>query len=180
MNFKKMFGTKEAITAGERAKLEQLDEAARPLREWRKKLPGLMPNHFEVRKDLVDAAAQVFAQNPSESTFSAVRAACGWASNPLITPYDYLKVDHAIQTQLDLLMVPQGAIIRDVLKRLLARVESQHAERLAREKSDSEAAEVSFSASGIVSALEQKVLNLRNRVSQQTFADWRTELAEVL
>ena len=180
MNFKKMFGTKEAITAGERAKLEQLDEAARPLREWRKKLPGLMPNHFEVRKDLVAAAAGVFAQNPSESTFSAVRGACAWASNPLITPCDYLKVDHAIQTQLDLLMAPQGGVIRDVLKRLLSRVEAQHAERLAREKSDSEAAEVPFSASGIVSALEQKVLNLRNRVSQQTFADWRTELAEVL
>ena len=77
-------------------------------------------------------------------------------------------------------MAPQGGIIRDVLKRLLSRVEAQHAERLAREKSDSEAAEVSFSASGIVSALEQKVLNLRNRVSQESFADWRTELTEVL
>ena len=180
MNFKKMFGTKEAITTGERAKLEQLDEAARPLREWRKKLPGLMPNHFDVRKDLVAAAAEVFAANPSENTFAAVRAACGWASNPIVTPYDFSKVDHAIQTQLDLLMAPQGGIIRDVLKRLLSRVEAQHAERLAREKSDSEAAEVSFSASGIVSALEQKVLNLRNRVSQESFADWRTELTEVL
>jgi hypothetical protein len=180
MNFKKMFGTKESITAGERAKLEQLDEAARPLREWRKKLPGLMPNHFDGRKDLVAAAAEVFAANPSEATFSAIRSACGWASNPIVTPYDYLKVDSAIAVQINLLLAPQGAIIREILKRLLSRVESQLSERLAREKSDSEAAEVPFAASGIVSALEQKVLNLRNRVSQETFADWRTELEELL
>lgn len=180
MNILKLFGGREMITAGEKQKLLALDASTQTQADWKKNLNTKIPNHISLRSERITTAAAEFAASPSGESFEAVRQACAWSSNPLLTQHDFEAVDGALGREISKRQEPASEIIRAVLKRQLAAIEKELENLTLKEKQASADLGIPWGASGVVMALQQKTLALRARVQQSTYGEWAAELAELL
>lgn len=178
MNIKKLFGSSEPITSQERQKLEALDASCKELNEWLNRLPGRLPTSREERHQRLLSVAEAFARKPSEETFAKVVAVASLSAEK--ASEDFGTVANSISKEIEIRMAPQREIVHGILKRNLATIEKQYEATLAKEKEQSVDFGIDFRPSGIIRGLEDKILELRNRIHQGDGRHWKEALAELL
>lgn len=178
MNLKKLFGTAETLTAEERKKLEALDASCSELKTWLDDLPRRMPTSREDRRQRVASAAGDFVQNATSASFEKLMNTTRQQAEE--ATIDFEMVANAIRDAVKEKMAPQNEIIQGALKRHLGKLEKQYQNFLAREQKESTEFGIEFKPSGIIRGLEQKILELRNRIHNGNHGYWREALAELL
>ena len=121
-----------------------------------------------------------FAQNPTLESFEKVRNIATWCQNLALERRDFELIDGGLSRVIQEKKAGQHEIIRGVLKRQLSSLEDQLEELTAKEIKEAGDYGIRWSASGLVLALQEKVLELRKRVAQETYGTWEEELKEVL
>ena len=178
MNIRKIFGGAEAVTSQERQKLEALDASCKELREWSERIAKKMPASGDERNERLRKASEDFAKKPTEANFQKVLEASWHPADRALD--DFETVGGAIGREIAERMAPQAEIIQTVLKRHLANLERQYDTTTAKERKESEEFGIEFRPSGIIRALEGKIMELRNRISGGGHGHWREALAELL
>lgn len=177
MNLKKLFAGSELLPAQDKAKLEALDKACQPQREWLEKLRTQMPESREARQTWLEVASGEFATNPGPETFAKVQKVGLWGDR---TGDDYATVFRALENAIQQKMASQREIIAGVLKRYLATLEKQYEATMTKEQKESQEFGIEFKPSGIVRGLEMKIMETRNRIANGDGRHWREALAELL
>jgi hypothetical protein len=176
MNIKKLFGGSEPITSQERQKLEALDSSCKELKDWLLRLPGRIPANAEERHRRLLTVAEEFAKRPSEEAFAKVTAAAAMTKGG----EDFEAVASCISREIEARMAPQAGIVAGILKRHLATLERQYEQTFEKEQKESQEFGIQFRPSGIIRGLEEKILELRNRIHAGDSRPWREALKELL
>lgn len=180
MNFQKLFSTKLGPTPAEAKTLRDLDESTEPLKAWKDKVAQAFPATGEERKSKLQALAVAFASKPNEVNFEELKRTATLGQYAPTGRDDRNLILEALDGQIVQRMAPQADIIRAVIKRSAGALERQMCEMMIREKKECDEVGIPWQASGVVMALQAKVLDLRNRGAKETFGHWKDELADLL
>ena len=121
-----------------------------------------------------------FAQNPTMEAFEKIRNIGTWCQNLTLDRRDFELIDGGLSRVIQEKKFGQHEIIRGVLKRQLSSLEDQLEELTAKEIREAGDYGIRWSASGLVLAIQERVLELRKRIAQDTYGTWEVELKEVL
>ena len=180
MNFQKLFSTKLGPTPAEAKTLRDLDESTEPLKAWKDKVSQAFPATAEERKSKIQALAVTFANKPDPASFEELKRTATLGQYAPTGRDDRNLILEALGGQIVQRMAPQGDIIRAVIRRSAEALEKQMREVTAREKKECDEVGIPWQASGVVMALQAKVLDLRNRGAKESFGHWKDELADLL
>ena len=180
INWKKYFGGREAVTAAERQKLEQIDQSLSPQTEALALVKTRFSNSYETRRDWIRQRAEAYAASPTSEKFAAILEAASFNAEPLWAKLEFETVTGALQAVIDLKLSAGHEVIRGVYRRELSRSEDELNSTRKTGKGKAEELGVEYSPDSIVLALERRVLDLRNAVAKERFAYWKEELNGLL
>lgn len=180
MNFQKLFQTKVGLTATEKKTLEALDNSTEPLKAWRDKVVQAFPATGEERRAKLQELAVAFANKPDQEGLEELKKTATLGQNPTTSREDQALILAELEKRIAERMTPQAEVIRAVVKRSAGALERQMCEMMIREKKDCDELALPWQASGVVMALQAKVLALRNRGAKETFGHWKEELADLI
>jgi hypothetical protein len=189
MNWSKLFGKTEILTAADRSQLEAIDASAEDLRQ----LETRISEHLVVaqgRQARIMALATALAEDPgNRQLFDDLRLACAMPSHPA-TGYQHRDwALGAVAAKIEERLRPQHAIVRRVLRRGLEAAEAELARSERRERGEADEGGFEYSPSGKIVAIQRRIRELRNAVAQpipgedgciQPPAPWRDRLRDFL
>lgn len=189
MNWNKLFGKNEILTPGDREALERLDESTKELRDLAARIDRDFPTSTN-RENRVRELAAAVAERPQDA--EAYRQMQIAAAMPSSHQHGFQHREWAlgpVNERIEERLRPQHEIVRRVLRRALEQTEAELKKTEGRERKQAEEEGYSFSPSGRVIALQQRILGLRNAVAQpvpgedgciQSPGHWRERLREWL
>lgn len=183
MNWKKLLGKNEVITAAERRRLEELEKACAEIEEARKEAE-LWPGSPGEQAQRVEALAAEYAAKPSPQALGKILETGRF---PVAVKAAVLG---ALQAEQCRRMAPAHVIVRDIFKRAEEEGVVERARLIAREKGESEEVGVPYVAGPKVRALEERIVAFRREISVPLPAEtdgpcpepapWRQRLADFI
>lgn len=190
MIWKKLFPAGEVFPAGERKTLEKLDQDTQTLRSWVERIEAEWPKDAMDRENRMREMAQKFATSPNEEAYKNLIILAGFPSYWKNTQGSGKEmILGTISTQIEEITAPvERPIVRKVLARALELTQREHEKQMAKEKKEAQEEGFSFSPSGKILALENRILGLKNEVARkypdegaiQHPGGWRVRLQEWL
>jgi len=180
INWKKYFGGREAITAAERQKLEQIDQSLSPQTEALKTVKTRFSNSYETRRGWIRERSEAYAASPTPEKFAHLLEAVSFNGEPLWAQLEFETVTGYLQAVIDTKLSAGHETIRAVYRRELSRCEDELKTTTATNKGKAAELGIDYSPDSIALALERRVLDLRNAVAKEKFDYWKNELAGLL
>jgi len=180
INWKKYFGGREAVTAAERQKLEQIDQSLSPQTEALKTVKTRFSNSYDTRAIWIRARSEAYASSPTPEKFAHLLEAVSFNAEPRWAQLEFEIVTGALQAVIDTKLSVGHDTIRAIYRRELSRCEDELKTTTATNKGKAAELGIDYSPDSITLALERRVLDLRNAVAKQRFAYWKEELNGLL
>ena len=189
MNWNKLFGKNGILTPSDREALERLDESTKELRELADRIDRDFPTAGNREARVRELAAAVAERPQDEEAYRQMQIA---AAMPSTHQHGFQHREWAlgpVNEKIEERLKPQHEICRRVLRRALEQTEAELKKTEDREKKQAADEGYSFSPSGRVIALQQRILGLRNAVAApvcgeqgyiQSPGHWRERLREWL
>ena len=185
MNWKNIFKPAEIVTASDRAELERLEDSTKQLRELAARIDGWPSRHGRIEH--VRELAGRLADNPADPELYRRLELAATMPQEIDTYRDAAQSE--IGGRIEAAMHPQHAIVRRCLTRALEQAEAELKKTESRERKQAAEEDYSYTPTGKVLALQQRVLELRNAVAApipgeerciQSPGSWRERLREWL
>jgi len=180
MNWKKYFGGRESITAAERQKLEQIDQAIAPQREALEIVKKRFSNSYETRRIWIRERSAAYASAPTPEKLDAIIEAASFNAEPRWAQLEFEIVTGALQAVIDTKLSAGHDTIRAIYRRELSRCEDELKTTTATNKGKAAELGIDYSPDSITLALERRVLDLRNAVVKERYVYWKEELNGLL
>jgi hypothetical protein len=180
MNWKKYFGGREAVTAAERQKLEQIDQSVSPQTEALEFVKARFSNSYQTRLDWIRQRSKNYADAPTTEKFDLLIEAVGFNPDPRWAQLEGEIVTGDLHAVIDTKRTAGYETIRAIYRRELTRSEDELNSTRKIAKAKAEELGIEYTPDSIIVALERRVLDLRNAVEKKQFAYWREELAGLL
>jgi len=185
---RKLFEGGKIFSDTDRGELAKMDDAAAPYTQLLDKLlPRL--NGTQSRQDRLFTLAAQLVENPTDEKLAEEYRWCAaLPSNPIFSLRHVEILTTAVSEKQRQLCEPQGAIVRRVFQKALARAEAELKKVETTEREEARAGGYDYSPSGRVLGLQQKVLQYRNEAAVPIPGEenyhgaphWRQRLAEFL
>ena len=180
INWKKYFGGREAVTAAERQKLEQIDQSLSPQTEALALVKKRFSNSYETRRDWIRERSEAYASSPTPEKFAAILEAASFNAEPLWAKLEFETVTGALQAVVDTKLSAGHETIRGIYRRELSRCEDELKSTTATNRGKAAELGIDYSPDSITLALERRVLDLRNAVAKERYVYWKEELNGLL
>ena len=180
INWKKYFGGREAVTAAERQKLEQIDQSLSPQAEALALVKKRFSNSYETRRDWIRQRSEAYASTPTPEKFASLLEAVSFNADPLWAQLEGDIVTGSLQAVVDIKLSAGHETIRAIYRRELSRCEDELKATTATNKGKASELGIDYSPDSITLALERRVLDLRNAAAKEKFAYWKDELNGLL